>query len=130
MAISLYHASPVRIEQFDFSEGVHFGSYHSALEAALRKTDETIYVHRIKFLERCNIFESEDVGSKEEWDKVIDDAINCNCTVIKYVNKYEPGSSPSYIFLDDKRIVYSGVVTISAKDAEQALLDYGYSPYL
>lgn len=130
MAISLYHASPVRIEQFDFSEGVHFGSYHSALEAALRKTDKTIYVHRIKFLERCNIFESEDVGSKEEWNKVIDDAIDCNCTVIKYINKYEPGSSQSYIFLDDKRIVYSGIVTISAQDAEQALLDYGYSTYL
>jgi hypothetical protein len=130
MAISLYHASPVRIEQFDFSDGVHFGSYYSALEAALRKTDKTIYVHRIKFLERCNIFESEDVGSKEEWNKVIDDAIDCNCTVIKYINKYEPGSSQSYIFLDDKRIVYSGIVTISAQDAEQALLDYGYSTYL
>lgn len=130
MSISLYHASPVRIDQFDFSDGVHFGSYHSALEAALRKTDDIIYIHRIKFLERCNIFESEDVGSKEEWDKVIDDAIDCNCTVIKYINKYEPGTSKSYIFLDDKRIVYSGIVTISAKDAEQALLDYGYSTNL
>ena len=58
MLTKVYHCSLSNIEEFDFTKGVHFGGFHSALGAALRHVYperwniDTIYIHRIQSLSK------------------------------------------------------------------------------
>lgn len=120
---TLFHASPVRIDKFDFSKGVHFGAFHSALEAALRKTDDPediIYIHKVK----CKHFaymNSFDVGCEEEWVKVLAQAKEEGFDVVGYSNRYEPGNSFSFIFTNDCYISDVEISTITAEDATEEI---------
>lgn len=120
---TLFHASPVKIDEFDFSKGVHFGAFHSALEAALRKVDDPediIYIYKVK----CKDFaymKSLDVGCQEEWVKVLVQVKEDGFDVVGYSNRYEPGNSFSFIFTNDMYILETETSVISAEDAEEEL---------
>lgn len=125
----VYHCSLSSIEKFVYAEnGVHFGGRNSAIEAALRKTlsgKETLFLHK------CNInserfFDCDDQGNHSEWIKIIEQSITDGYKTIRYINKYEPDSKPSYIVLDSKEIEIMSVSRIKASDAEREILDFYY----
>ena len=124
----LYHAGLSKIKKFDLSKGCHFGSKESALEAALRKVElfanATIYLHKISILnEAMRVYETFDAGCEENWKSVIEFAIISGYNSIKYMNKYEPSSYPSFILLEELTdcVVLKSVVTCSSSDVEQYL---------
>lgn len=107
----VYHCSPDRIEKFCFKHGVHFGGKTSALEAGFRKLKnlnlkQTIqqcntYLHVCYLTIPNNVYDCLDVGNYEDWLKEIKQATEDGYSLIRYVNKYEPDSVPSYIVLDE-----------------------------
>lgn len=115
--MKLYHASPVLIEQFDYTNGVHFGSYESALQAALRKSTDVIYVHQV-ITTHNKYYLSEDVGGFNRWLDVIYQAEEYGYDVIGYKNLYEPSTSKSYIFINDKYITIQNVQKLTVEEAE------------
>lgn len=121
----LYHCSPTKIEQFDYSNGVHFGGLYSALEAGLRKGSEVLYLHTVNVqLESC--YETEDVGSNEAWSLEIQRALEAKYCLIKYRNKYEPDSIPSYIILDESLVKVLTIESLSSNRAEELILNNFY----
>lgn len=123
---TLYHAGPAQIDTFNFSKGVHFGAFHSSLEAALRKTEteeDVIYIHKATFKEFAYMH-SFDVGSDEAWQKVLKQADEEGYSVVGYTNRYEPGSSFSFIFMNDFYLVDFTVEQMTAEDAEEELRLY------
>lgn len=121
--MKLYHASPVLIERFDYTNGVHFGSYESALQAVLRKTTDVIYMHQV-ITTHDKYYLSEDVGGFDRWLDVIDQAEEYGYDVIGYKNLYEPSSSKSYVFINDKYITIERVVKLTVEEAEVYLDRY------
>ena len=124
----LYHAGLSKIEWFDLSNGCHFGSKESALEAALRKVelfaDATIYLHKVSIPEEVmRVYEAFDVGCEENWKSVREFSILSGYNSIKYMNKYEPSSYPSFILLEELTncVVLESVVTYNSSDVEQYL---------
>ena len=124
----LYHAGLSKIKKFDLSKGCHFGSKESALEAALRKVElfanATIYLHKISVPDEVmRTYETFDAGCEENWKSVIEFAIISGYNSIKYMNKYEPSSYPSFILLEELTdcVVLKSVVTCSSSDVEQYL---------
>lgn len=109
----VYHSSLSSIQRFEYSRGVHVGGRISSLQAAFRKIlpheYAFFYVHSCT-LEADKFYDSEDVGCKEEWDKVIVKAKAQGYKVIRYRNKYEPDSYPSYLVFEE------GVLTITDKN--------------
>ena len=124
----LYHAGLTKIEKFDLSKGCHFGSKESALEAALRKVelfaDATIYLHKIIIPdEAMRTYETFDAGCEENWKSVIEFVVLYGYNSVKYMNKYEPSSYPSFILLEELTdwLVLESVVTYNSSDVEQYL---------
>ena len=124
----LYHAGLSKIKKFDLSKGCHFGSKESALEAALRKvelfSDATIYLHKVSVPDEVmRPHESFDAGCEENWKSVIEFAILSGNNSVKYMNKYEPSSYPSFILLGELTdcVVLESVVTYNSSDVEQYL---------
>ena len=124
----VYHAGLSVIKKFEIgSNGVHFGGLMSAYEAALRKCDQEgkdiFFVHQCKLrFERMLV--SDDLGCHEEWAYAIQDAIKNNVDVIKYVNKYEPDLSPSFILLNERCISSVSCSSVKSEDAEKMLLTF------
>lgn len=123
--ITLYHCSPVRIEQFDFSNGVHFGGLYSALEAGLRKETEILHLHTVE-LSCKSFYETDDVGNAEAWAVEVQRAKELGCSVIKYRNKYEPDSTPSYLVLDGALIETTNIESLSPTRAEELIMNRFY----
>ena len=124
----LYHAGLSKIKKFDLFKGCHFGSKESALEAALRKVelfaDATIYLHKTSIPnEVMRSYETFDAGCWENWNSVIEFAILSGYNSVKYMNKYEPSSYPSFILLQalSENITLESVVTYNSSDVEQYL---------
>lgn len=124
----LYHAGLSKIKKFDLSKGCHFGSKESALEAALRKVElfaeAAIYLHKVSVPnDVVRTYETFDAGCEENWKSVIEFAILSGCNSIKYMNKYEPSSYPSFILLEELTdcVVLESVVTYNSSDVEQYL---------
>lgn len=123
----VYHCSNVRIDKFNFSEGVHFGGIRSALEAGLRKDpDGGLFLHR------CNLYitdaelKVEDLGNKEAWDEEFHEMKNWSWKYAKYRNKYEPDNVPSYFVIDSSCITLLGVECIDSVDAEEFVCEERY----
>lgn len=131
MEIIVYHCSPDKILNFDFTSGVHFGGISSAYEAVYRKLDnidesqEYAYVHSCK-LKLKNIIDVEDVGNYEEWLIQKQRAEEDGKAILRYKNKYEPDSKPSYFVLDSSLISIVSIETISKKDLESYLVELVY----
>lgn len=121
----VYHAGLSEIKKFNFNEkGVHFGGLISAYEAALRKCAENnneLIVHKCD-LSMKNVFTSDDHGSHEEWHYVIEEARKRNFDIIKYYNKYEPDTIPSFIVLNEKCISLLSTFSINALLAEEEII--------
>ena len=124
----LYHAGLSKIKKFDLSKGCHFGSKESALEAALRKVElfaeAAIYLHKVSVPDEVmRTYETFDAGCEENWRSVIEFAILSSYNSIKYMNKYEPSSYPSFILLEELTdcVVLESVVTYNSSDVEQYL---------
>ncbi len=124
----IYHAGLSKIKKFDLSKGCHFGSKESALEAALRKVElfaeAAIYLHKVSVLaEVMRTYETFDAGCEENWKSVIEFSILSGYNSIKYMNKYEPSSCPSFILLEELTncVVLESVVTYNSSDVEQYL---------
>lgn len=121
--MKLYHASPVLINQFDYTDGVHFGSYESALQAALRKSTDVIYIHEV-ISTHSEYYPSEDVGGFDRWLDVIDEAHRDGYDVIGYKNLYEPSPLYSYLFTNDLHITIHNVEKLTVQEAELYLGHY------
>lgn len=124
----LYHAGLAKIDKFDLSKGCHFGSKESALEAAMRKVelfaDATIYLHKISILnEVMRVYETFDAGYEENWKPVIEFAVLSGHNSVKYRNKYEPSSYPSFILLEELTdcVALESVITYNSSDVETYL---------
>ena len=124
----IYHAGLSKIKKFDLSKGCHFGSKESALEAALRKVElfaeAAIYLHKVSVLDDVmRTYETFDAGCEENWKSVIEFSILSGYNSIKYMNKYEPSSYPSFILLEELTncVVLESVVTYNSSDVEQYL---------
>lgn len=138
MLYKVYHCGLDHIQKFDFSNGVHFGGIHSALEAALRHVSKetrktsTIYVHEclIDLSDNNRIVEEEDLGSNESWQDYANDILlETDITVVKYVNRYEPDIHPSYYVLDPTLVKIKKVRKLRPHEAEaevDAFLNYDY----
>lgn len=122
---TLYHCSPVKIEQFDYSNGVHFGGLYSALEAGLRKGSDVLYLHTVD-VQFDSCYETDDVGNAEAWSLEIKKALEVNFNIIKYRNKYEPDSTPSYIILDKSLVKSLSIESLSSNRAEELILNNFY----
>ena len=63
------------------------------------------YVREIQIIKGINknnkFYDTEDVGCKEEWDKEIVKSKAQGYKVIRYRNKYEPDSYPSYLVFEE-----------------------------
>ena len=124
----LYHAGLAKIDKFDLSKGCHFGSKESALEAALRKVElfaeAAIYLHKVSVPDEVmRVYETFDAGCEENWKSVIEFAVLSGHNTVKYMNKYEPSSCPSFILLEELTdcVVLESVVTYNSGDVEQYL---------
>lgn len=125
---TVYHCGPQEIDVFNFENGVHFGGYNSALQAALRKHSNEIYVHEC-LLAVDKVYVSNDVGGDDAWKEVIKHARRDGCSVIQYYNKYEPDVRPSYIVLDSERIKLKKVECMAASDASYIVEKEAYYDY-
>ena len=117
MLIKVFHASPVRIKEFEIPyAGLHFGDLSSALQAVERKLDhsitDTFYLHEV-VLDISNVEDVFDSG--DDWR---DDLDGDTTKVFSYTNKYEPSSSKSYVMFDTKFI--KEVVKVS----EESIITY------
>lgn len=125
----VYHCSLSNIDDFIFSnKGVHFGGKQSAIEAALRKTvtgNEKLYLHKCR-IETNLFYDCEDKGNHEEWIKLIEEALEDGFSVIRYTNRYELDFEPSYIVLNNKNVEILSVSIITAKKAEEQILELLY----
>ncbi len=124
----LYHAGLAKIDKFDLSKGCHFGSKESALEAALRKVElfaeAAIYLHKVSAPDEVmRTYETFDAGCEENWKSVIEFAILSGHNSVKYTNKYETSSYPSFILLEELTdwVVLESVVTYNSRNVEQYL---------
>lgn len=124
MKTTIYHCSPDEILEFDFSHGVHFGGFFSALEAGYRKLNnlrmkynceqEIVYMHTC-ILNECKVYVCDDVGGFDAWNIEIERANKLGFDVIKYNNKYEPDTQPSYLVLNKNLIQLIKIETITEK---------------
>lgn len=107
--MKLYHYSPDLFNHFDFSNGIHFGSAESALEAVNRKQTFCHYIYEVD-LDVSNTTEVFDVGSTERWleTKRIE-TIN-GFSGVSYKNLYEPSSAKSYYVWDSSIVKLKSVV--------------------
>jgi hypothetical protein len=96
MKVTVYHASPVKINLFEVTEqGIHFGSLESAVEAICRKIDygENFFLHKVR-LDISNYIENFDVGYNwRSWFQNEPDEVKGYI----YTNKYEPSTEKSYV---------------------------------
>ena len=97
--MKLYHYSPNLFNHFDFSNGVHFGSAESALEAVKRKQKFCYYIYEVE-VDIKNTTEVFDVGSTEEWLKTKRIEASSGFSGVSYKNLYEPSSIKSYYIWD------------------------------
>ena len=130
MLVKVYHCGLSHIKNFNFSDGVHFGGIHSALEAALRhvyksqKGSSTIYVHEclLDISDKHAIVDENDLGSNEAWMNYVDNILNgTDISVVRYINRYEPDVDPSYYVLEPSLIKLKKVRTLRPHEAESEL---------
>ena len=124
MKTTIYHCSPDEILEFDFSNGVHFGGFFSALEAGNRKLNmlktkyeseqEIVYLHTC-ILDVNNVYVCDDVGGFDAWNIEIALAKKSGYDVLKYQNKYEPDVQPSYLVLNKNLIQLVKIETLTEK---------------
>lgn len=132
--MEVYHCSPDYISEFDFKFGVHFGGLYSAYEAGLRKLNnlktyqgllqDELYVH-ICELKFNSVYESEDVGGQEDWLLEIEKAKQLNCDVIRYINKYEIDTKPSYLVINKELIILKKIEVLSSILVKKELESHG-----
>lgn len=116
-----YHCSPVKISEFDLSQGCHFGGYLSALEAGLRKVDGgKLYVHEVRICFN-NSITTDDLCNKEGWDKLCLEMRQQNIEVASYRNIHEPDFSSSYFVVDPVSIEILNVTEINSQTAEREI---------
>ena len=132
----VFHCSPDDITTFDFSNGVHFGGYFSALQAGNRKlwrvnskydiNQDYLYIYSFFFKETI-CYQTEDVGGYDAWMVEIEKAKAEGFNVIKYINKYEPDKNPSYLFFCEENIpVIKDIKVSKFKEVEKILDQYYY----
>lgn len=119
-AIPVYHCSPVCIDSFDFTHGVHFGGKISALEAGLRKNVEEMFLHTC-LLRLQNVTETLDLGSVIRWDRLVKEMRSEGFYIARYVNKYEPDLSPSYFVVESSVIEVVSVEIVKANEADKMI---------
>ena len=118
--IPVYHCSPVCIDSFDFTHGVHFGGKLSAYEACLRKNVEEMFLHTC-FLRLQNVTETLDLGSVIGWDRLAKEMRSEGFYTAKYVNKYEPDLSHSYFVVESPVVEVVSVEIVKANEAEKTI---------
>ena len=136
MLTKVYHCSLSNIEEFDFTKGVHFGGFHSALGAALRHVYperwniDTIYIHECLLDVPSDVLKEDDLGSNEAWQKYADNYLrDTNIGVLQYVNRYEPDVNPSYYVINSYLITIKKVRKMRPYEAQaevDAFLNYDY----
>lgn len=117
----IYHCSNFYISEFNFTNGVHFGGYYSALEAGLRKVGENdvLFIHSM-FLKECVLVESEDVGSSVAWEEVMQREKANGFDGVFYTNKYEPDVRRSYFLWNDV-VECVKITQLTGKTAQEKL---------
>ena len=81
-------------------------------------------MHKVSVLDEVmRTYETFDAGCEENWKSVIEFSILSGYNSIKYMNKYEPSSYPSFILLEELTncVVLESVVTYNSSDVEQYL---------
>jgi hypothetical protein len=124
--VTRYHCSPVKIDQFDFTTGCHFGGYLSSLEAALRKRSEgQLFIHRVKITYRKSVM-VDDLCNKQAWDTQCSDMRKAGVSVAVYRNIHEPDFTSSYFVVDPKCVEITDVTVIDCDQAEQIITEALY----
>lgn len=127
MKVIVYHCSNVKIDKFNFSEGVHFGGIRSALEAGLRKeSNGLLYIHKLELETAQELYYVDDLCNKLNWDMLVHEMRKIGRTCVKYNNKYEPDTRPSYFVVDECCVTLLSVQCVSSKDAEDFLCEEIY----
>lgn len=116
----VYHCSPVCIDSFDFTHGVHFGGKMSALEACLRKGVDKMFLHTC-LLRLQNVTETLDLGSVIGWDRLALEMRSEGFYTARYTNKYEPDISPSYFVVESSVIEVVNVEIVESNEAEKMI---------
>lgn len=121
--IKVYHSSPDNIDEFIFTNGVHVGGKYSSITAGLRKLrnlktyknlkQNHINIYEFELDSSIPFYECNDVGGNDAWLVEILKAKSEGYSVIKYKNKYEPDTVPSYIILDNNIIQLKNITTLS-----------------
>lgn len=131
----VFHCSTVKIEEFYIPlGGLHFGGIHSALRAGLTKLYKqrnkgnlisTLHIHECVLTPSTkeNIILCNDMGSDEKWREYYEfiSTQTPNTEVLKYKNKYEPDTVPSYCIFDVKYIKLIDSSSIHMDNAEDML---------
>lgn len=132
----LYHASPVKIENFYIPfGGLHLGGKNSALEAALRKLRSplnvvdanTVHLHTCE-VNVSKVYYSDDLGSDDSWRELIEYCQANGYDAVQYKNEFEPDAVPSYMIWDVSIIRIVEVDPMHMDDAEMILEDF-YAEY-
>lgn len=118
--VVVHHCSPVLIESFDFTHGVHFGGKMSALEACLRKNTQEMFLHTCLLMLQ-NVTETLDLGSVIGWDRLALEMRSEGFYTARYTNKYEPDISPSYFVVENSVIEMVSVEIVKANEAEKMI---------
>lgn len=116
----VYHCSPVRIREFDFTHGVHFGGKMSAYEACLRKNVEEMFLHTCS-LRLQNVTETLDLGCAMGWYRLAQEMRSEGFYTARYTNKYEPDIHPSYFVVESSVIEIVSVEIVKANEAEKMI---------
>lgn len=120
--IKVYHSSPDYIYDFIFTNGVHVGGKYSSITAGLRKLknlrtyrnlkQKHIYMYEFELDSNVPFYECEDIGGNDAWLVEILRAKSEGYSLIKYKNKYEPDTVPSYIILNNNIIKLINISTL------------------
>lgn len=122
--IIVYHCSPYRIYNFDFKNGVHFGSKKSAIKAGKRKQymlreykgnrDTSLFLYTFELdinKQLFNFQETDDMG--DSWLQYKEhEMVRDQLDGLIYKNKYEPSIYPSYYIINPSCILLKCVQEI------------------
>ena len=130
--IEVFHCSPTRIEEFDFTlgPGVHFGGIFSSLEAGIRKAYDNygniasiLYIHKCILTLPQQVVEVKDQGGEEGWLDLIENDSTLS-PAYKYTNEFEPDVVPSWLVLEPHYISLFDVVELKVDEASDILGEF------
>lgn len=116
-SVIVWHCGPQKIEQFHIPcGGLHLGSYESALCAGERKSSTELYMHKCR-ISFSTVIDVQDAGNSTAWDEEIAFS-SPHYDVLRYINRYEPSTSPSYVVMNERCSIEILSITVLVLEEE------------